>query len=183
MKNLIDNFRKFLKEGQLSDYDDNGEVRLYHYMDLGYGEKPETVVIDPSRFGQASYSRNEKQRSNFPRSFFYLHPRQRERMVAAGKALYTTQVPAASLYDFREDHLGYDRVKSEEHPNGLIDPDTPTQRLYMGDDEHSWGDLFRKVSEDYEGMFYSLRSFDVVVLFKPIEASLVPAEDRDALEK
>ncbi len=53
----------------------------------------------------------------------------------------------------------------------------------MGDDEHSWGDLFRKVSEDYEGMFYSLRSFDVVVLFKPIEASLVPAEDRDALEK
>lgn len=183
MKNLINNFREFLKEGQLSLYSDNGEVRLYHYVRLGYGEKPETIVIDPSKFGQSSYSRNEKQRSNFPRSFFYLHPQQRERMVAAGKSLYTTSVPASSLYDFRGDPLGYDRVKSEEHPNGLIDPETPTQRLYMGDHEHSWGKLFQKVSEDYEGMFYSLRSFDVVVLFKPIEASLVPIEDRDALEK
>lgn len=183
MKNIIDNFRKFLAEAELSDYNDNGEVKLYHYIDLGYGKEPETVIIDPERFGQSTYSRNEKERSNFPRSFFYLHPRQRERMVAGGKKLYTTSVPTASLYDFREDPEGYDRVKSEEYPNGLIDPDTPTKRLYMGDGEHSWGELFREVSKNYDGMFYSLRSFDVVVLFKPIEAYLVPTEERITLEK
>jgi hypothetical protein len=73
-------------------------------------------------------------------------------------------------------------VKSEEYPNGLISPDNPTERLYQGDDEGTWGDLFRTVAKDYDGMFYSLRNFDVVVLFEPIAADRVPYEDQRSLE-
>ena len=102
--------------------------------------------------------------------------------MAQGKQLYTYQVPAEAIYDFRKDPLGYDRIPSDEFPDGLIDPETPTKRLYLGDDNHSWGALFRKVAEDFDGMFYSLRSFDVVVLFRPVSAQLVEAEERARLE-
>lgn len=183
MKNLIKNFKNFLAEAEKSDYVDSGMMNLYHYAKTPYGETPEKIVIDPARFGESSYSRNEKQRSMFPRSFFYVDPKQRERHVAPGKKLYTLKFPEAKIYDFREDPLGYDRVASEEFPNGLIDPNTPTKALYMGDDEHSWGELFKKVSEDYDGMFYSLRNFDVVVLFKPMAAELVEEEEKARLER
>ena len=182
MKNLIDNFKEFLAEAQKSDYINDGMIDLYHYANLGYVGHPETLEVDPSRFGEASHSRNEMARSSFPRSFFYVDPAQRERFVAGGRPLYTYQVPELKIYDFRKDPLGYDRVPSEEFPNGLIDPDTPTKSLYMGDGKHSWGELFEKVSEDYDGMFYSLRSFDVVVLFKPVTATLVDKEERERLE-
>ncbi len=182
MKNLIDNFRKFLNEGQLSDYDNEGVTTLYHYADMGYTGQPDNLVIDPAKFGTSSYSRNEKERSNFPRSFFYLHPKQRERNVAQGKTLYSYDIPSSRLYDFREDPLGYDRVKSDEYPNGLISPDNPTKRLYQGDEEGTWGELFRTVAQDYDGMFYSLRNFDVVVLFEPVDADRVPYEEQRSLE-
>lgn len=183
MKKLIENFRTFLSEAEKSDYVKNGMIDLYHYAKTDYGTAPEEITIDPARFGESSYSRNEKQRSMFPRSFFYVDPKQRERQVAPGKKLFTLSFPEAKIYDFREDPKGYDRVASEEFPNGLIDPDTPTKRLYMGDGKHSWGELFKKVSEDYDGMFYSLRNFDVVVLFKPMAAKLVDKEEQARLEK
>ena len=183
MKKLIDSFRQFLSEGEMSDYDQDGVTKLYHYADMGYHSQPDELVIDPSKFGESSYSRNEKERSKFPRSFFYLDPRQRERHVASGKTLYTYDIPTSQLYDFRSDPKGYDRVRSEEHPHGLISPDNPTKRLYQGDDEGTWGHLFREVSKDYDGMFYSLRNFDVVVLFKPIAAERIPPDDQRSLEQ
>lgn len=183
MKTLINNFKAFLAEANKSDYVEDGMMNLYHYIDMGYVNPPEAIEIDPSRFGESFHSRNEVQRSRFPRSFFYVDPAQREWNVAQGRTLYTNQVPELKIYDFRKDPLGYDRVPSEEFPNGLIDPDTPTKRLYMGDGKHSWGELFQKVSEDYDGMFYSLRSFDVVVLFEPITAKLVEKDARERLEK
>ncbi len=183
MKKIMKSFREFIvKEGAKADYIDEGVINLYHYADMGYGKAPDHLIIDPDRFGQSSYSRNEKSRSSFPRSFYYVDPVQRERDVAQGKKLYKYQIPAETIYDFRKDPKGYDRLPSEEFPEGLIDPDTPTKRLYMGDDKHSWGALFRKVAEDYDGMFYSLRNFDVVVLFRPVSAQLVDPETQAELE-
>ena len=179
----MENFRTFVvTEGSKSDYMDEGVLNLYHYADVGYGKVPDHLIIDPDRFGQSSYSRNEKTRSNHPRSFFYVNPENREWNVVGGKQLYTYQVPAETIYDFRNDPLGYDRLPSEEFPEGLIDPETPTKRLYLGDDQHSWGALFRKVAEDFDGMFYSLQSFDVVVLFRPVSAQLVSPDERKRLE-
>lgn len=182
MKKLIKNFKEFLSEAEKSDYINNGMIDLYHYANTGFGSPPESIEIDPGRFGESYHSRNEKQRSNYPRSFFYLDPKQREWDVTQGRNLYTYQIPETKIYDFRKDPLGYDRIPSEEFPDGLIDPDTPTKRLYMGDGKHSWGALFEKVAEDYDGMFYSLRNFDVVVLFIPVNASLVDKEEQKRLE-
>ncbi len=183
MKKLINNFRQFLSEGQMSDYDKDGVTELYHYADMGYHGQPDELVIDPSRFGGSSYSRNEKERSNFPRSFFYLDPQQRERNVAQGKTLYTYDIPTSQLYDFRTDPMGYDRVRSEENPNGLIGPDNPTKRLYKGEGPGTWGELFEEVSKNYDGMFYSLHNFDVVVLFKPVAAKRIPSDEQRTLEQ
>ena len=182
MKNIIDNFKAFLSEARKADYISDGMINLYHYANMGYVAPPESIEVDPERFGESSHSRNEMKRSSFPRSFFDVDPAQREWNVAQGRPLYTYQIPELKIYDFRKDPLGYDRVPSKEFPEGLIDPDTPTKRLYMGDGKHSWGALFEKVAEDYDGMFYSLTNFDVVVLFRPVTATLVEKEERERLE-
>ena len=182
VKNILTNFRRFLVEGKKTDYGKDGAMTLYHYADMGYVGQPDKLLIDPTKFGQSAYSRNEKQRSNFPRSFFYVNPSHRERNVAQGKTLYAYRSPAEGIYDLNTDPEGYNRMPSEESPNGLIDPDGPLRRLYEGDDEHSWGALFRQVSKNYDGMFYSLSNFDVVVLFNPVTALRVPREDQAELE-
>ena len=53
-------------EADLQAYDNGGTTTLYHYAPVDEDE----IEVDPSQFGKQRYSRREKQRSTYPRSFF-----------------------------------------------------------------------------------------------------------------
>jgi hypothetical protein len=50
-----------LNEADLSAYDTNGKVTLYHYAPVEADE----IEVDPSQFGKQRYSRREKERSTY----------------------------------------------------------------------------------------------------------------------
>lgn len=167
MKNIIDKFREYLTEGNKEDYVSNGEIPLYHYAPVD----SDKVVIDPKFFSdratRSSFSRNEYEISTTPRTFWYVDPRQRERMVVGGRSLYVLNLPASRIYDFRKDAEGY-RAKHRHETYGL--------RKGM-----EWNVMLEDIREKYDGIFYSV-SFDVVSLFGPQVAHRVSEEEKVRLE-
>lgn len=167
MKTLLQGFKGFLAEGQMSDYVKADTMDLYHYA----AADSDSIVVDPKYFSdrakRSSFSRNEYAISTVPRTFWYVDPKQRERFVATGRKLYVAKISANSIYDFRNDPQGY-REKHRHETYGL--------RKGM-----EWNTMLEDISQSYEGIYYSL-GFDVVSLFVPFTAARVPEEERANIE-
>ena len=145
-------------EADLQAYDNGGATTLYHYAPVD----SEEIEVDPSEFGKQRYSRREKQRSTYPRSFFYVNLDQAESEVKTGKNLYSLEFPTKKLYSIPDD------------PNGLVaDIKHPT---YGFRDDIEWTELFKRIHENYDGAYYSTPNMDLVVLFEPIEAKKMEQE-------
>ena len=148
-------FLNTIKEGELSDYDKGGIVKLYHFAPVDENE----ITVDPGQFGRQSYSRREKERSSYPRSFYYVNLDEAESQVKPGKTLYTLNIPSNKLYSMKTDPEGI--VKSLKHP------------VYGYRNDIEWTNIFDAIHEKYDGAFYSTPSMDVVVLFEPYKATKV----------
>ena len=162
MKKLLENFKNYLTEAPFSAYNKGGKVILYHYADpysleSEYGTRePEKFVLNPDRFGKSYYSRREMETSSMPRVFFYVNLDQSEKIVTAGRILYTTEVSANQIYDLKTDPEGY--IKKVMHP---------TYGLRKGIEYNELLELIRDKTP-YKGVFYG-NQFDVVSWFEPIE--------------
>ena len=147
-----------IKEGNLEDYNQGGQVKLYHFAPVDESE----IMVDPYFFGKQCYSKREKTRSSYPRTFFYVNLSEAEICVKPGKTLYSLYIPANKLYDMKSDP---DEIVSDvRHP------------VYNFRNDIEWTELFERIHENYEGAFYSTPSMDVVVLFDPHEATRVEEE-------
>ena len=147
-----------LNEADLSAYDNSGNVTLYHYAPVEADE----IEIDPSQFGKQRYSRREKERSTYPRSFFYVNLDQAESEVKSGKHLFSLEFPTNKLYSIKEDPDGL--MKSIRHPT------------YGFRNDIEWTELFKAIHEDYLGAYYSTPNMDLVVLFEPVTANKMEQE-------
>ena len=151
----MENFKKFLTEGQKRDYEVGGEILIYHYAPVAVDQ----IIVDPKYFvdraKRSSFTMREYETSTVPRTFWYVDPKQRERQVAQGSTLYTATISADKIYDLREDPDGYKKAVAH-----------PIYGLRKGEE---WNTLLEKLREDYEGVFYG-GSFDVVSLFIPYSA-------------
>ena len=147
-----------IKEGNLEDYNQGGQVKLYHFAPVDESE----ITIDPGQFGKQSYSKREKERSSYPRSFYYVNLDEAESQVKPGKTLYSLNIPANKLYSMKTDPEGI--VKSLRHP------------VYGYRNDIEWTNIFNTIHEKYDGAFYSTPSMDVVVLFEPYKATKVGEE-------
>ena len=147
-----------LNEADLSAYDNSGNVTLYHYAPVEADE----IEIDPSQFGKQRYSRREKERSTYPRSFFYASLDQAENQVKQGKNLFSLDIPTNKLYSIKSDPEGL--MKSIRHPT------------YGFRNDIEWTELFKAIHKDYLGAYYSTPSMDLVVLFEPVTANKMEQE-------
>ena len=163
MKLIMENWKKFLNEGtdgqQLTSFVGKyqpGMVRLFHFTSGAHAEA-DSIVIDPDRFTKnyRSYSRQEYNRSGYPRSFYYTDLGNIETSLMAGNELFYVDVPADSIYDFKNDqHLTDYYMKHKKY--SFVD----------------WDALFKDVSSLYGGMYYTLGKDGppVVIYFKPLKA-------------
>jgi len=165
MKNILDAFKGFLLEADLPQYILNGKITLYHYSNL----ESETLILDPVRFGQSSYSQKEKETSSVPRVFFYINLAHRERFISSSRGLYKVDVNAKNIYNLKEDPSGY--IEKIRHPT------------YGLRKQIEWDNLLNEIKEDYSGVFYSTSSMDIVAWFKEIIVSKVPKKERELLER
>jgi len=147
-----------LNEADLPAYNNNGKVTLYHYAPV----EADKIQVDPSQFGKQRYSRREKERSSYPRSFFYVNLDQAESQVKQGKHLFTLDIPTDKLYSIKSDPDGI--MKSIRHPT------------YGFRNDIEWTELFKAIHEDYLGAYYSTPSMDLVVLFEPVTANKMEKE-------
>ena len=142
-------WNKFLNEGNLKDYDLGGVIPLYHYSK----SDADTIVLDPKHFlsHRNSYSKKEYERSQVPRTFFYLDPSQAENIVAQSRTLYTTKVPASSVYNLKKD------------PDEILKKSSPPGAFFV-----DYNKVFDTIKENYQGVFYDVGSFDVIAWFEPL---------------
>ena len=168
MKKLIKDFKKFLTEAQMSDYDTQGELTLYHYAPADQEE----IVVDPKYFAdrakRSSFTMREYETSTVPRTFWYVDLEQREMQVSSGRNLYEATIPASRIYDFRNDPEGH----KEMHLH-------PVYGLRKGIE---WNEMLEHIRESYDGIYYSLANFDVVSLFIPYDATRVSQDEQTQLE-
>ena len=163
MKNIVENFRSFLTEAQMGQYVEDGTVTLYHYT-----KNPgPTLELDPE-YRKSYHSSREFEIAQTPRVFFYVDPKQRETFFRRGIPLFTTQVPASRIYDFRNDPEEY----REKHRH-------PVYGLRKGEE---WNTMLEDIRDNYDGIFYSLSNFDVVAWFQPIEVTRTSPEEQARLE-
>jgi hypothetical protein len=163
MKNFEENFRSFLVEAEMGQYIEDGMVTLYHYT-----KNPgPTLELDPE-YKKSYHSSREFEIAQTPRVFFYVDPKQREIFFRRGIPLFTTQVPASRIYDFRNDPEEY----REKHRH-------PVYGLRKGEE---WNTMLEDIRDNYDGIFYSLSNFDVVAWFQPIEVTRVSQEEQAQLE-
>jgi len=147
-----------LNEADLPAYDKGGKVTLYHYAPV----KSDEIEVDPSQFGKQRYSRREKERSTYPRSFFYVNLDQAESQVKEGKYLFSLDIPTSKLYSIKSDPEGI--MKSIKHP------------IYGFRNDIEWTELFETIHKNYLGAYYSTPSMDLVVLFEPVTANKMEKE-------
>ena len=168
MKKLIKDFKKFLTEAQMSDYDEAGSFTLYHYAPADQEE----ITVDPKYFAdkakRSSFTMREYETSTVPRTFWYVDLEQRERQVSSGRHLYQATIPSNRIYDFRSDPEGH----KEMHRHAVYG-------LRKG---MEWDEMLEHIRESYDGIFYSLSSFDVVSLFIPYDATKVDKNEQAQLE-
>ena len=168
MKKLIKDFKKFLTEAQMGDYDEGGSLTLYHYAPTDQEE----IIVDPKYFAdtakRSSFSMREYETSTVPRTFWYVDLGQREVQVSSGRNLYQATILANRIYDFRNDPEGH----KEMHRH----------RVYGLRKGMEWNTMLEHIRESYDGIFYSLSNFDVVSLFVPYGATRVSQDEQAQLE-
>jgi hypothetical protein len=86
----------------------------------------------------------------------------------SGVPLFTVDVPANRVYDFKNDPEGY--IEKNKHP------------IYGLRKGEEWNTLLEDIREDYDGIFYSTNRFDVVAWFRPIEVTRTSEEEQSRLE-
>jgi len=134
---------------------------VYHFarvprdqMVAGIG--PDTFLVDPNMFSEGqSYSKNDRELSDVPRSFFYTDLGEAEPIVKSGN-LYSAQVDPREIYDLQKDPEGF--KEQVRHP---------VYGLRKGEE---WSDLLNAIKAKYKGVRYRPGRFEVVALFEPIEA-------------
>ena len=86
------------------DYNRGGETMLYHFSNADV----DTISLDPEHFlsHRNSYSKREYERSQVPRTFFYVDLDHAERIVKSGRKLYSVSVPHDEIYDLKQDPEG-----------------------------------------------------------------------------
>ena len=182
MKILMENWKKFLRENagsqeqlmlekNLSDFVQGDTLRLWHYTSSDPFSKKDdsTLLIDPKYFTdpkrRGSYSMREWNRSGYPRSFYYTDLDNIENRLMAGKKLYYVDVPASSVYDFKND---------EHLEDYYMKPGIRPYNTYL-----DWTALFEAVVADgWKGMYYTLGDGGppVVVYFEPLLAKKVEGQ-------
>ena len=165
MKKIINLFKDYLFEADMSHYELNGKVMLYHYA----RSEEEEIVLDIARFGESSFSKKEKETSRVPRVFFYVDLYHRERYISSGRNLYKIEANAGEIYNLKEDPAGY--VELVRHPT------------YGLRKQIEWDDLLNKIKENYAGVYYSVPNMDIVAWFESVSVFKVPEEERRLLEK
>jgi hypothetical protein len=155
MKELFENFKNFLTEATLADYNDSGTMTLYHYGK----NKSDTMILDPARFvsNTSRHSRKEFEVSDVPRVFFYADVNKTEEIIKRDydRKLFKVEVSHSEVYDLKSDPEGF--IQQVKDPMfGL--------RKRM-----EWNDLLNLIKENYNGAFYSIGEPDIVTWFKPIE--------------
>ena len=165
MKKMIDLFKNYLLEADMSHYELSGKITLYHYA----RSEEEEIFLDPARFGESSFSKREKETSRVPRVFFYVDLAQRERYISSGRSLYKVEVNTSDIYNLKEDPSGY--VELVRHPT------------YGLRKQIEWDNLLNKIKENYLGVYYSVPNMDVVAWFENISIPKVSEEERGVLEK
>lgn len=150
-----------------------GTTTLYHFSFV----KTDTFTLDPLRFGAGSYSRNEKNASSVPRTFFYVDPTEKEHHFGTSN-LYVGQVPTSSIYDLTQDPNGL-RDEIRKMNNGVMDTDRLLQRI-SGWRRGQWGspDQGKWIKEEgvADGIFYETGHFRVVAMFVPVTVSRFQSE-------
>jgi hypothetical protein len=145
-------WRSFLTEGNLKDYTGTGQVTLYHYSRVD----ADTVILDPKYFlsNRNSFSRREYEKSQVPRTFFYVDTTHAERIVSSGNALYTTTVPSSEIYNLKKD------------PEGILEASKQPGAYFI-----DFNKVLNTIKEKYKGVFYDTGGFDVVAWFESIEVN------------
>ena len=175
MKKLFENWREVVSEqvegakGLSSFYGlyQPGMIRLFHYTSAG--RNSDSLEVDPNKFGKNYYTRNDRNASSFPRSFFYTDLSHTEGVVVGGNmSLFYVDVPQDKLYDWQGDPNKLQR--KHKHP--------VYSRL-------EWDNLFRDVKENYIGMYYHLRyepdGIPVAMCFEPLEAKKTTKEEQEQI--
>lgn len=124
--------------------DGDGNVTLYRYSK---GDRGATYEIDPAKTKPSSYSRNEYQRAQTQRTFFYLNTSEKESIV--GDHLYTAKVPAGKIYNLIKDVNG---LKLQHKMGNTYDFDAMFKELQ---------------AQGFEGVYYN-PGFHVVNMFTPV---------------
>tara|TARA_R100000152_G_C6708533_1_gene136586 strand:- start:23 stop:499 length:477 start_codon:yes stop_codon:yes gene_type:complete len=150
MKNYKKGLKKFLMERNMSDYADKAVLSLYHFSPVN----KDTLVLDPEHFlsSRSTFSKREYEKSQVPRTFFYLDLDHAESIVKPGRTLYKTTVPSSHVYDLSKD------------PENIVKNSVQPGAFFV-----DYNKVFNAIKENYNGAFYKLPNFDVVVWFQPIE--------------
>jgi len=155
VEKLFENFKKFLTESALVDYNDNGMMTLYHYGK----SKNDSITLDPAYFvsNTSRHSRKEFEVSDVPRIFFYADKNKTEEIIKRdyGRKLFKTEVLHSEVYDLKTDPEGF--IGQVRHP------------MFGLRKGIEWNDLLNLIKEYYNGVFYSIGEPDIVAWFKPIE--------------
>ena len=149
MPNNPEQWKEFLKEGELSSYLTDGAVKLYHYSGA---DKPE-LTLDPEYFlsHRNSFSKREYERSQVPRTFFYVNLDESEKILKH-KNLYETRVSGEKIYNLYKD------------PDGVLESSKQPGAFFV-----DYNKVFNTIKENYEGAYYKTPNFDVVAWFNPIK--------------
>ena len=145
-------WKSYLVEGLLSDYDRGGSTTLYHFSRAD----SDTISLDPNYFlsHRNSYSKREYERSQVPRTFFYVDLDHAERIVESGRNLYSVVVSHSEIYDLKRD------------PDGILEASKQPGAFFI-----DFNKVFETIKEKYKGVFYDTGNFDVVAWFEPIQAN------------
>ena len=155
MKLLIENFKNYIQESNLSDFDDGGMINLYHYTNPRNVKGKDSLILDPQKFvtSKNSYSNNEWETSKYPRTFFYTDSENKETIVNG--TLLSTSVPISDIYDLKRDPEGY--VAKNRHPTYGLRKDI------------EWTTMLKDIHSSYKGVYYSIGTPNIVAWFDPIE--------------
>ena len=150
MKNYKKGLKKFLLERKLLDYSESGGLKLYHFSSADQ----EVLTLDPEHFlsGRSTFSKREYEKSQVPRTFFYLDLDHAENIVKPGRSLYTANVSSNLVYDLNQD------------PEEIIKKSVQPGAFFV-----NYNTVFETIKTNYKGVFYKLPNFDVVAWFDPIE--------------
>ena len=152
MKDIFKLWNRYLKEATLSDYEQGDRLTLYHYSRAD----SDKLILDPEHFlsGRNSFSKREHEKSQVPRTFFYLDPAQAEPIVKSGRNLYTVSVNPSDIYDLKSD------------PKGIITSSRQPGAFFV-----DYNKVFNTIKREYKGAYYGTPSFDVVAWFESIQST------------